>query len=245
MHVPVIRGVIDRRVLVNFRVEPSALAAMLPPPLRPKIVGGYGIAGICLIRLRDIRPRYVPSAFGVSSENAAHRIAVQWDETHEGVFIPRRDTSSVFNALVGGRVFPGVHHRARFSVHEVHPRYSISVADATETPILRIEASAGLPFPSTSVFSSLAEASSFFAAGSMGFSPSRQPHTLDALELRTHTWEMEPLSVTSVSSRFFEDPSRFPPGSVEFDSAFLMRNINHEWHSREPLYCGQQSRRVA
>jgi len=30
----------------------------------------------CLIRLKDIRPRFFPSFLGISSENAAHRIAV-------------------------------------------------------------------------------------------------------------------------------------------------------------------------
>ena len=239
-----IKGVIDRRVLVNFRVEPSALAAVLPEPLRPKLVRGYGIGGICLIRLRDIRPRFIPSGFGVASENAAHRIAVQWDGTHDGVFIPRRDTSSWFNSLAGGRIFPGVHHHSRFSVREEHPAYSISIVDSAHAPILQVQASVAESIPGSSVFSTLAEASAFFEAGSMGFSPSRQPDVLDALELRTRTWSMEPLSVASVFSSFFENSSSFPPGSVQFDSAFLMRHIEHEWHGHEQLYCGQ-SRRAA
>jgi len=242
MRLPVIRGLIDRRILVNFRVEPSALAAVLPQPMRPKLVRGYGIGGICLIRLRDIRPRFIPSGLGVTSENAAHRIAVHWDESHEGVFIPRRDTSSWFNSFAGGRIFPGVHHHSRFSVHEDHPAYSISIVDATDAPVLQVQASVAASIPSSSVFSTLAEASCFFEAGSMGFSPSRQPDVLDALELRTRTWHMEPLSVISVASSFFEDSSFFPPGSVQFDSAFLMRDIEHEWHNHQQLYCGQPRR---
>ncbi|HXT52418.1 MAG TPA: DUF2071 domain-containing protein, partial [Thermoanaerobaculia bacterium] len=99
MRIPVIRGVIERRILVNFRVDPAALAAVLPEPLRPKLVGGYGIGGICLIRLRDIRPRLVPKAFGIRSDNAAHRIAVEWPGGGEGVYVPRRDTNSRLNSL--------------------------------------------------------------------------------------------------------------------------------------------------
>ena len=56
---------------------------------------------------------------GVSSENGAHRIAVEWDENEqlqEGVFIPRRDTSLRLNTLVGGRLFPGRHYLAKFNV---------------------------------------------------------------------------------------------------------------------------------
>ena len=129
MRLPLVRGVIDRRILVNFRVEPAVLSALLPHPLRPKLVHGRGVAGICLIRLRHIRPRFVPSRFGITSENAAHRIAVVWDGGGEGVFIPRRDTSSRLNSLAGGRLFPGVHHRSTFTVVERHPWYSIAIAD--------------------------------------------------------------------------------------------------------------------
>ena len=41
------------------------------------------MAGICLIRLQQIRPWFVPGCcgIGISSENAAHRMAVEWDES--------------------------------------------------------------------------------------------------------------------------------------------------------------------
>lgn len=109
MKIPVIRGVIDRRILVNYRVTPDVISARLPPPFRPKLHRGWGVAGICLIRLRGVRPRWVPSWAGISSENAAHRIAVEWgdaDRTLEGVYVARRDTSSRLNACAGGRLFP-------------------------------------------------------------------------------------------------------------------------------------------
>src|SRR6201997_2099537 len=104
MRIPTMRGVIDRRILVNYRVDAAVLAKLLPAPFRPKLVGGFGVAGICLIRLKHIRPRFLPAWLGLSSENAAHRIAVEWEQggqTREGVFIPRRDTSSRLNALAG------------------------------------------------------------------------------------------------------------------------------------------------
>ncbi len=89
MRIPVIRGVIERRILVNYRVDPKVLASVLPDPFRPKVVNGAGMAGVCLIRLKLIRHRLLPSFVGISSENAAHRIAAEWDqdgETKEGVF---------------------------------------------------------------------------------------------------------------------------------------------------------------
>src|SRR5262245_12881210 len=122
MRLPVIEGTLGRRLRVNFRVEPAVLRAPLPPRFSPKLHDGHAIAGICLIRLEAIRPRHFPALVGVSSENAAHRVAVVWTdengEQKEGVFIPRRDTSSLVNHLGGGRIFPGEHHRAAFEVRE-------------------------------------------------------------------------------------------------------------------------------
>ena len=91
MRIPTIQGLIDRPVLVNFRVDPDVLSRICPSPFRPQTVNGFGVAGICLIRLKHIRPRILPSFLGISSENAAHRIAVEWDSngvTKTGVYIP-------------------------------------------------------------------------------------------------------------------------------------------------------------
>jgi hypothetical protein len=119
MRIPVIRGIMDRRILVNYRVAPSVLTPLLPAPFRPKLIHGFGLVGICLIRLKRVRPKFVPSWFGVASENAAHRMAVEWDDhgkVREGVYVRRRDTDSRLNALAGGRLFPGIHHHAGFVV---------------------------------------------------------------------------------------------------------------------------------
>jgi hypothetical protein len=56
MQLPKVHGVIGRRLLVNFRVQPAVAARVLPPPFRPKLHAGHAVAGICLIRLQDIRP---------------------------------------------------------------------------------------------------------------------------------------------------------------------------------------------
>ena len=38
--IPIIVGVIDRRILANFRVDPERLEAILPEPFRPERVDG-------------------------------------------------------------------------------------------------------------------------------------------------------------------------------------------------------------
>lgn len=238
MQIPVIRGLIDRRILVNYRVDAAVLARLLPVPFRPKLVNGVGMAGVCLIRLKDIRPRFVPSVFGIASQNAAHRIAVEWDqngECKEGVFIPRRDTSSRLNTLVGGRLFPGAHHHAAFQVQELDDRYRVELNSDDRQTHLLVEGHVAHDLASTSIFGSLQEASDYFERGSLGYSVTAKPDQFDGLELRSFNWQVQPLAVDKVESSFFDNRAWFPPGSVEFDCALLMRGIDHEWHGRGRL----------
>lgn len=237
--VPTIEGVIDRRVLVNFRIDPERIDRVLPDRLAPQLVDGFAIGGICLIRLKRIRPDGWPPVLTLRSENAAHRIAVQWVEegrTRTGVYIPRRDTNSRLNTLVGGRLFPGVHHRANFELDESLDRVRIAMRSRDGAGSITVDGRVTDAIPSTSVFEDVDAASAFFEQGALGFSP-KSNDELEALELETLNWTVKPLDVTHVQSSFFGDTTRFPQGTVEFDNALLMRDIDHRWHQRESL-CG-------
>jgi len=231
MNIPAIKGIIDRRILINFTVDPEIILRIIPAPFRPKVYRGKAIVGICLIRLKKIRPKGFPDLISLSSENGAHRIAVEWDENgqiKEGVFIPRRDTSSRINSFVGGRIFPGKHFHAEFDVQEADGNYNIAFNSSDGTKIA-IDASKTDAFDPHSIFRNLETASEFFQGGAIGYSPSGRK--FEGLELRAYQWAVEPLTVSKVQSSFFEDETVFPKGSVRFDNALLMTQIEHEWHS--------------
>lgn len=244
MRVPVVTGVIQRRILVNFQVDADVLQGVLPEPFRVKTQRGVGIAGVCLIRLAEIRPRRLPAFLGIGSENAAHRIAVEWDTpegTREGVYIPRRDTSSLANTLVGGKLFPGEHHRADFDVAESEDELSVAMQSRDGEARIVVEARRAAELPATSVFASVDEASGFFERGAIGYSATGRPGCFECLELKSFAWRVEPLDVQRVESSFFADERRFPAGSTRFDSALLMRGIRHEWVAHDALQAGGAS----
>ncbi len=229
MKIPKIKGIIDRRILINYQVDKAVLEDYLPEPFKPKLVDGKGIAGICLIRLKEIRPKGFPKQFGISSENGAHRIAVEWTENgqlKDGVYIPRRDTSSKLNAMAGGTIFPGVHHLAEFTVNESDGNYKVSFISQDNTS-LSIKAKETTEWNNASVFENLECVSKFFEGGSVGYSPDK--NAFEGLELKVKNWKVSLLEVASVQSSFFEDENIFPPGTVKFDNALLMKNIDHEW----------------
>lgn len=247
MRIPAITGTIRRRILLNYRMAPDVARAVLPARFRPKLFRGHAIAGICLIRLEEIRPKGFPGFIGISSENSAHRIAVEWEddhgETRQGVFVPRRDTDSCMNAFAGGRVFPGVHHHSKFTVEDRDGRISMRIiADGIEQPLVELEATETGVFPETSVFSSLGDSSDFFKAGCIGYSARPDSCTLDGLLLKVSDWQVSPLAVQRVRSAYYDDRSVFPDGSIELDHALLMRDIPHEWHSEPTMTSGQTMR---
>jgi len=231
MKIPAIEGLIRRRLLLNYRVSPELVEAELPEGFRPKLQGGFAIAGICLIRLEEIRAKGLPKFFGFSSENSAHRIAVEWDGG-EGVFAPRRDTGSWLSSLAGGRIFPGVHHLSKFDVEDDGREISLRVkADDFESPLVDVEAVESDEFPEGSVFGSLEESSEFFEGGCVGYSSRPNSDLLDGLLLKVPKWEVSALDVKRVASVYFDDRENFPSDGIAFDHGLLMRDIVHEWHS--------------
>lgn len=235
MQIPTLQGIIKRRILINYRAEPRVVQKILPKAFRPKLQNGRAIAGICLIRLEHIRPKFAPEFIGLSSENAAHRIAVEWQDVsgklREAVYVPRRDTDSFVNSAIGGRLFPGEQHKAAFEISEIENRISFSMKAEDETISVKFAGEISDHFPENSVFSSLAEASKFFEKGSLGYSVKQSGKELDGIDLEIKDWQVESLKADFVESSFYDDTNIFPPKSIEFDHALIMRNVAHEWHS--------------
>jgi hypothetical protein len=213
----------ERRLLVNYRVDAAVLTRTLPAPFRPAVVHGYGIAGICLIRLGDIRPAGLPAALGFTSENAAHRIAVEWDTAEgpvTGVYIPRRDTSSRLTAALGGRAFPGWHHRSTFRVQEAGGSYRVEFSGAgVEVTVLAHRTDDVM---AGSVFDSVEEASAFFRCAPIGYAATPAAGVFDGVGITTDAWAIDPLHIDEVRSSVFD-------GFAEPDSAFLMAGIDTTW----------------
>lgn len=227
---PTIRGLMTRRILVNFRVDPSIAEALLPKPFHPQTIGGTALCGICLVSLKHLRPRTLPCWTGLASENAALRFHVEWRDgqtMRTGVFVPTRLTNSRFVAVAGGRAFPGAHERAKFEIRDSGDSIQAAVQSIDGTMDLRVEARESDRMSAESIFDSLDDASEYFKASTCGCSPNQESY--DQLELEPHNWNFSPLYIEHLETSWFERETRFPAGTIEFDSAFIMRDIDHEW----------------
>jgi len=230
---PQMQGVIARRILLNYRADADVVQRLLPAPLKVDEQHGHAIVGICLIRLQNLRPQGFPSALGISSENMAHRVAIQYPTSEgmrPGVFIWRRQTDQRLVELLGGRLFPGVHGHAQFQVAESDDSLTMDVTSDDGQTDVSFTARTSKEWQPTSSFESFEEVSNFFKKGDCGFSCSLSGDELEGMQLKIFRWEMTPLQVGSQHAAFYSDPLRFPAGSIEFDCGLLMRGIEHEWH---------------
>ncbi|HLO97684.1 MAG TPA: DUF2071 domain-containing protein, partial [Fimbriimonas sp.] len=215
---------------------------LLPPQFGVKLHKRYAIVGVCMIRFENLRPNFLPPVFGFSSENVAHRFAVTWEENgvqKEGVYIPRRDSNSILNRTLGGRVFPGFHHKSEFSSTENSDEIHILIS-SEDGLVTEFKGQVSEGVMEGSVFETVDEASAFFLAGATGYSATRSEGHYHGMELETYEWVFEPMSVEVAKSHFFDDLSRFPKESIALDSAFVMRNVEHQWNSRPDLFVGEQ-----
>ncbi len=239
MKIPAIEGIIRRRLLLNYRVDPGVMQRLLPAPFRAKLHRGHAIAGLCLIRLEHVRPNGFPATIGISSENAAHRVAIEWSppqgEARSGVFVRRRDTNSTLNHLAGGRIFPGVHHRAHFNIDDDGAHIDFAMDSHDGAASIRVKGDAAGALPATSCFASLAESSRFFEDGRDGYSPGRDGCGCDGLRLEITHWTAQPFAVNRIEASWFSELNRQFPGAAEFDHALIMRDIPHRWKNLEPL----------
>jgi hypothetical protein len=240
-------GTIDRRILVSYRIDPEVAGRFVPAPFRPALNAGVAVGGICLIRLTELRPSPLPRLLGVTTENVAHRFAVEWDGPSgvaTGVFVPRRDTSSRLAPVLGGRAFPGTMAHGRFHVDErgdgVHVRYR-SDDGAVDIEVRGRHAD---ELPRGSLFETVDEASEVFRRDSIGFSPARAGGACEAVELRATGWNVSPLDIECVHSSWFDDEARFPRRSIELDSALLMRCIPARWVAHDRMRPGREAMSV-
>jgi hypothetical protein len=83
---PKLEGIIARRVLLNFRVDPDVARGLVPEPLELASRSGYAVAGVCLIRLEQLADHVAVAR--VHGEHHLHQVL-----GHRVVMVPEPPTS--------------------------------------------------------------------------------------------------------------------------------------------------------
>jgi hypothetical protein len=214
-----LRGVIERRLLVNYRLDPDVAKDVLPAPLQARLIGGYAVAVIALAHLGRLRPAGLPAAAGLSRESAMHGIAVEWESPrslHTGVFVVHRDSVGVGT----GRLVRG---GPRFSVDERIDGLRVAYTSRDRIVHVDVDVSLAPGLAGSALFRDVRAAARFLeldGAGGAAWGPA-----LRGLKASAGDGCVSPARVRMATSSIFADTSVFPPGSMHLDSALLLRDI--------------------
>jgi hypothetical protein len=230
---PILEGIIARRLVLNYRADPRLFSSIVPSPLQVATINGFAVFGICLIRLEKVRPKGFPSIVGVTAESMAHRIAVRFPyrgQSKDGVFIWRRDTSQCLMSAFGGYLFPGIFNPARFQVKDSPSAVVMDIKTRRGEADTQLTAHYGGEWKPTALFETLDGASQLLKQGDCGFSCTRSATRLEGMRLAAQDWKVSPLQVENYKSVFFDKLAAKLGCGFEFDHAIAMHGIRHEWH---------------
>jgi hypothetical protein len=232
MRAPALRGRIDRRISVFYRLDPMAARELLPAPLRPRLVRGWALGGVCILRLARMRPRMLPIPLGLASELAWHRIAVEWEEDGRpmhGHYLLRSETDSRLAPFPGARLVPSPDDCTRIEVRSSDAALTARVESGDGTTDLDLAASLG-GWRSDALFKSANAARASIASGHVVWDGDEQGE-LEGVELRSTGGTAQGLEVVRLASTWFDDRARFSLGTATLDCAIVVRDADHEWHA--------------
>ncbi len=228
----------------NYRVEPEALHARLPPPLLPETWKGRAWVQVLVSSLRELRPRGMPGPAGVCFYQVSYRAAVRYrgrdGAWRRGGYFVRSETNDPLMRAIGNRL-------AEFRFHDFGAADILMLRDGDLLTLGVEAASPGgnlvgvidtrpLPPPPGSLWESLEELHEPLVECYDAFGVDREAGYLYTLRIERGPWRPRFVSPLDLFCEEFA-----PDGAwgerAELDSVLHVPRCPYRWLplSREPL----------
>jgi uncharacterized protein YqjF (DUF2071 family) len=245
---PVPMTTIFRRcLLVNFAVEPAAMAAVLPPHISADVHAGNAYLSVVVAQMEKMRPAFAPRPLGITYDQIVYRVVVRCGG-ERGVHFLRSDANSRVMCVLGNALsFFGFHRsRIRFQRRPGTDLLDLDVATTSGVPGgIRATYDLGVArrdLPESSAFTDLSRAQRWlvelFAA--FAYTPGRR--RIDVVRIERGDWDLQVVDDLRADYDFLT-AGPFPPGTTRLDSVFLVGDIPYRWHRLEhaPILGGKGS----
>jgi hypothetical protein len=210
------------RYLFNFRVDPDALRAHLPPVkwLEPRVINGYGVVSFCLLRLKGVTVWPLPSRLGFDTISCAYRCAVV-DSSGAGpepsVYVLGRNTNLPIASRFGSMLFAGAMKMIHTSIVRTNSQVNI---DASFVDGRQLFSAIVRPPQDGRTGSKLFGTGSFvdfIKGGASSYTPSTREGRYSRVDLTEDSNYYEPVEATIDYSWL---DNAWPDVDLVFDSAF-------------------------
>lgn len=224
---------------LNYAVAPDALRALLPLPLEPEVHKGSAWIQVLVSSLRDMRPRGVPSLFGVCFYQASYRAAVRYPSSdgtwRRGGYFVRSETNHPVMRAVGNALAEFKFHdfgSAEMMLLRDGDRLTLGIDPETPTSGGRLfgifDTRPGLDRPAGSVWSSLEELHEPLVECYDALGVDRETGYLYILTVDRDPWRAGWSHPLSLYSEYFER-GELGGGLARLDSVLHLAECRYRW----------------
>ncbi|MBM3977123.1 MAG: hypothetical protein FJ299_09050 [Planctomycetes bacterium] len=231
-----LRGPIGCRLLIVYRIDLRALAALLPDELEPAPFKGYGLAALVYTHRIRASGRWwqaPPSQGGDFLTLRFTALAKTGAPKRAAVWIPRRETSSSLSARMASLLLPGEHQRCEVVLEQTDCTLELRV-QSTRGEELYLRAGLACELRG-SLFAHARELEHWLAEPRV-VRPKSPFEALgpdfDRSALASGRLAAEPIEVRELRAHPFDDAQVFAPGTAELDSCWRLVPARG---AREPL----------
>jgi hypothetical protein len=230
-----VKAYFDFSLVITFAYPVELLAPLLPPGLTLDTYGDDGFVAIGLVKVRGLRPAWMPAALGQDFFLTGYRLFVRYQTLEgrrlRGLYVLRSDADKKLMVMLGKITTNYLFEKAEMSMQESDRQLTVKIttpggelqlhliADLSKTVATPPE---GSPFPD------LAKARRFAGPLPYTFSYEARTKSMVIVEGRREDWIPVPVSVQVQACTFLSLP---PYNGFEgkLANAFLIRNISYEW----------------
>ena len=224
---------------INYRVQPDALAALLPAPLEPEIHKGRGWVQVLVSSLRDLRPPGLPALFGTCFYQVSYRAAVRYRDaggtSRRGGYFVRSETNHPVMRAVGNAL-------AEFKFHDFGAADVVMLRDGDRLTV-GVDPEPAFPDgrlvtvvdtrhrtapPPGSSWSSLAELHDPLVECYDALGVDAEQGHLYILTIDRDPWNARFVEPQSVYSEYF-DTGPLGQGAAEMDSVLHLEECRYRW----------------
>jgi len=231
---------------LTYALPEDVLSPMLAPGLELDTYGDDGFLSVVSVHTRELRPAFLPKAFGRSFCLTSYRLFTRFTakdgETLRGLQTLRNDTDLAWMVVWGNRMTRYAYRKAEIEYRERDRLLFLDVKTPRGEADLKLTAdTSGLPVspPTGSPFPDLDTALRFAGPLRHTFDYDPNSHCMVIVEGRRTNWSPRPVPVEIERNTFLES-GLFLGFNPVLANAFYMADVPYRWEPgrREPLPSG-------
>jgi hypothetical protein len=202
-------------VLLTFRIRPDDLAALLPPPIHPTVVGGWSFVSIVIASMRGMRVSGVPEFLGAHAYQIVYR-AVAEVRTPDGIVTPgvhflRSDCNDPVLSLFGNKLTEFRFHYFRTSAIGLFRKAdrllaSVQSSDGAGDLVASfLDLGPSAVLPAADGFDSIEHEHRVLVELFHAFAFDSETNTVLDMEIERGSWETRRLEVGDLFTAFFTE----------------------------------------